>query len=364
MMTILIIDDEPSITKLLKSHIEEGIPETTCHIENDFSRSADLIASLRPDAIVLDLMEGNRSTIRPGEQYWENVWKETFRPIIIYTASDADLQPIVPPSHPFVLRIRKGSGTLAKVVDGLKEFAPAIRSMRELRNEIDAVIHTVLRDTVGGGHMPMDDPAYLLHAGRRRIAAMMDSPTITTRRDMKSWEQYLIPAIGNSPLTADLLRVSGARWDDPTAYRLILTPSCDLVKGRRNACFLTARCESVAQLVEKCQLSSKASRRKENINKIVAKALTRGEIAGLLPLPGFPGRLPNMAADLKGLEVISWDSVGSADPQGKSFDRIASIDSPFREQVAWSYLTIAARPGMPERDLESWAIELVNCLPQ
>lgn len=139
------------------------------------------------------------------------MWEKTFCPIIIYTGSEADLQPPVPANHPFVKRIQKGSGTQENVVEALKGFAPAAESVSKLREEVDAVIHKVLRDTAGEGHMPMDDASYLLLAGRRRIAATMDDPTITGSRAMASWEQYLIPAMGESPLTADVLRKRGAK---------------------------------------------------------------------------------------------------------------------------------------------------------
>jgi hypothetical protein len=360
MKTILIIEDESSVANVVKSAIEDGINGAACIIELDFSKSSSQIAIIRPDAIVLDLMEGRQSANLPGQQTWKFVWEKIFCPIIIYTGSDDDLQPPVPASHPFVKRIPKGSGSPAKVVEALKEFAPAIQAVRALREEIDAVIHRVLRDTAGEGHVPMNDPVHLLHAGRRRIAATMDDPTITSNREMASWEQYLIPAIGESPLTADLLRKRNAKWDDPTAYRLVLTPSCDLVKGRCEPTLIAACCEETARLAKKLSLSLTDGKLEKDCDKIVSKALTAGSYIGFLPLPSFPARLPIMVANLKNLDVLNYDSVGPADSNTHDFLRIASIDSPFREQVAWAFLTTVARPGMPDRDLQSWAKEILK----
>lgn len=360
MKTVLIIDDEQEIADVVKLAIEEGIRGIVCTTEVDFTKSAERITGLRPDAIVLDLMEGHQSVNLPGQQTWKSVWEKTFCPIIIYTGSDADLQPPVPESHPFIKRIQKGSGTPTEVVEALKRFAPAAESVSKLRDEVDAVIHKVLRDTAGEGHMPMSDPSHILHAGRRRIAAEMDGKTITGQRQMMSWEQYLVPAMGDSPLTADMLRKRGAQWNDPTAYRLVLTPSCDLVEGRCEPTLIAACCEGTARLAKKLSLSLAPNKLGKDADTVITKALTSGAYVGFLPLPSFPSRLPVMVANLKGLEVISWETVGPADSTTHEFLRIASIDSPFREQVAWAYLTTAARPGMPERELQPWAEEIVR----
>ena len=50
----------------------------------------------------------------------------------------------------------------------------------------------------------------------------------------------------------------------------------------------------------------------------------------------------------------------AARDSGRPFLRIASIDSPFRELVAWAYLQIACRPSLPDRDFDSWRDEIVE----
>lgn len=360
MKTVLIIDDEQPVAEVIKEAIEEGIAGAACTIELDFDKSIEIINRLRPDAIVLDLMKDHHSTDLPGLKTWKDVWDTTFCPIVIYTGWEGDIQPTVPANHPFVKLIAKGDGTLAAVVSALNGFAPAVDSVGKLRAEVDAVIHKVLRDTAGNGHMPMSDTSHLLHAGRRRVAATMDGSTLTGNRAMASWEQYLIPAMGESPLTADVLRKRKAQWDDPTAYRLVLTPSCDLVSGRCVPTLIAACCESTVRLTDKLSLSPKAAKLDDNAEKVKTRVLTPGAFEGYFPLPSLPSSIPLMAANLKNLEVINWESVGPIDSFTHEFVRAASIDSPFREQVAWAYLTTAARPGMPDRDLKSWAEDLVR----
>jgi len=360
MKTVLIFDDDQPLAETIKEAIEQGVQGSACIIEIDFGKSAERIKDVRPDAIVLDLMKGQQSSELPGEKAWKDVWDATFCPIVIYTGWEGDIQPTVPTNHPFVKLIAKGGGTLAAVVDALNGFAPAVESVNKLREEVDKVIHKVLRDTAGDGHIPLDNAHHLLHAGRRRIAAMMDDPTLIGNRAMAGWEQYLIPAMGESPLTADVIRKRCGQRDDPTAYRLVLTPSCDLVKGRCEPTLIAACCEGTARLANKLSLSLTANKQDKDAEAVISKALTAGVFAGFLPLPGFPSHFPVMVANLKGLEVIKWESVGPIDSTTHDFLRVASIDSPFREQVAWAYLTTAVRPGMPDRDLKPWAEEIVK----
>ena len=58
--------------------------------------------------------------------------------------------------------------------------------------------------------------------------------------------------------------------------------------------------------------------------------------------------MPDLLADLKNLSVIFPNEMDN-------YTRIVSIDSPFREQLSWVFVSVAGRPGMPDRDFETWA---------
>ena len=60
-----------------------------------------------------------------------------------------------------------------------------------------------------------------------------------------------------------------------------------------------------------------------------------------------------MALDLRDLELIPASDVGKDTDTGKKYERIASVDSPFREYIAWAFLQIGCRPGIPPRDMSS-----------
>jgi hypothetical protein len=358
MITILVIDDEADVGHTASDAIREAIDGVDCYNEVDFNNAANRIIELKPDAIVLDLMEGSHSANLPGQNTWQSVWEQSFFPIVIYTGWEGDLHPPVPPNHPFVKVVKKRSGSTKAVVEALKGFAPAMEAIRLLRKEVDAVIHRVLRDTAGAGATPVSDVAHLVHAGRRRIAASMDDRTLTGKRSLTSWEQYLVPAIGDSPMTADILRRRCADATDAQAYRLILTPSCDLVAGRCEKTLLTAKCVEGQMLVDVMSLNKKASKRDKSVEQCRKEALSGGVFNGYLPLPAYGNLIPSLLATLKDLEVIQYDCIGAG--EDCEYVRVASIDSPFREQIVWAYLSTTGRPGVPDRDLNSWAEQLLN----
>ena len=61
-----------------------------------------------------------------------------------------------------------------------------------------------------------------------------------------------------------------------------------------------------------------------------------------------------MAAQLRKLELLSITDEGFEGADGATYDRVASIDSPFREALSWAYLQIAGRPGLPDRNNKVW----------
>ena len=89
--------------------------------------------------------------------------------------------------------------------------------------------------------------------------------------------------------------------------------------------------------------------------RLSGTVLTQGYFETIIPFPCLKGKIPTMAANLRDLEFIPIQHIGSS----KKFLRIASVDSPFRELIAWAYLQTACRPGLPDRNFDSWRDEIV-----
>ncbi|MCK6484531.1 MAG: hypothetical protein L6R00_10410 [Phycisphaerae bacterium] len=357
MRKILIIDDDQAIIDMLTEAIGTDISTVTCLQEQDFNQAVARMESERPDAVILDLLEGPVVADPPGQRTWQSIWNGRFCPVIIYTAFGGPLTPPVPDNHPFVKLVVKGAGTQTQVIQHLQAFMPLVASIDSLHRELDLVLQRVLRDTAGAAVIPGTDATHLVHAARRRVAAFMDEKTATEGRPLFSWEQYLIPAFGDNPLTGDVLRVRTASPDDPAAYRVVLSPSCDLVAPPKITSVLLAKCCGSPAVFRALGLTGTSQK---VIDKVRDEVLTQGFRNGMLPLPSFPGRIPLIAASLKDLEVVRYDQIGPPAAEGTAYERIASIDSPFREQIAWAFLSTVARPGMPDRDLMPWARDIVT----
>ena len=54
---------------------------------------------------------------------------------------------------------------------------------------------------------------------------------------LAGWEQYLFPPVSDDILLGDVLKDAEGKDDDPTLFRVVLTPSCDLVRtdGRESS---------------------------------------------------------------------------------------------------------------------------------
>ena len=55
-----------------------------------------------------------------------------------------------------------------------------------------------------------------------------------------------------------------------------------------------------------------------------------------------------MLCNFKEIEIINFDDLD------KKFERVVSVDSPFRESIVWADIAINGRPGLPDRDCENW----------
>lgn len=342
-MRILFVDDDAS-------SVQPAIDALTGHscAVSDFDSVEAQITVFIPDLVVLDMMgsmedgEGEH-----GNRSYKNIWEKQFCPIIIYSANP-DLSSSA--DHPLVVKIQKGSNSELKISEQVKVFADGIvLGVDKIKKEINSLLQITLRDVVPHAYSNAeisDKNQTVLHMARRRIAAHLDEGCGGCGTLMP-WEQYIVPPLTKSLLFGDILRKKGANITDPASYVVVLTPSCDLDSGagRKPAeKLLYAECCAVDVLFSKAQVKKDP----ETLKKMV---LTQGFHREYYCVPEFKGVIPPMLVNLKELSFIETKKIG---PDGELV-RIASIDSPFREQLAWAYLNTACRPGVPDRDVEKWA---------
>lgn len=324
-----------------------------------------------PDLLVLDLMNGGTSDDSEGSAgngVFVSLLSEVFCPIIVYSANPALLRDCRAPS-PLMESVKKGRGASTRVKEAAARLIPAVTAVKTVRDSVNQALDCSLRQflpqyfTKGAPIKVHGDAKTYVYLARRRVAAMLDEMAADGEK-LQVWEQYLYPALGDYPLLGDLLLSTKSDVNDPGSYRLVLTPSCDLDASSRRKPkvdnILVAKCEPVTGVVAEGLRNPISKKVADKAEQGFKGALTEGLGGSAIPLPGIPGVFPDMCANLKTLELLEYSTDGTS-ISGKcggravTFRRIASVDSPFREQVAWNYQRIACRPGMPDRDIGKWA---------
>jgi CTP synthase len=365
-MRILIVDDDPKSVEPLRQEIQRRFAGTESPVIG-FKDSEQVIDIFSPHIIVLDLMQGSPLDSDPaGLQTCEHIWQKRFCPLVVYTAVPNQFADDERLRHPFVKLVTKGSGSDLDVIEHIRSYQPHVLALNEVAKEIQGTLNRALREVAGRVFDNTKDdlqiPEALTRAARRVLAAAMDEELSTGGPTLKTWEHYLCPPSGGHLLTGDIIRKREGDKGLPSNYAVVLTPSCDLVTdGKRRPRVdkvLTATCTGVERLLPDLGLNA-ATERSKCRDRLLAM-LREGHGYSCLPIAELPGEFPTMAADFRKLELISLGDIGG---EGKKYVRVASVDNPFRELVAWAYMLNAARPGLPERDFDSWVEEILVAVP-
>jgi len=366
-LRILIVDDEIKSVEPLQAELKK-LPETDVFIVG-FDTVDKAIEDHEPHIVVLDLAKGTPADQdAPGLGTYEHIWQKKFCPLVFYTAvpellGEEDLRL----KHPFVKTEKKGSGSEERVINHIRGFERHVSALDETSKEIRRALNRALKEVAPRvfknviGEAEISDA--LIRSARRRLAAGMDEELSSGGPNLRSWEHYLCPPIiTRHLLTGDILRERSGQRDDPSHYAVVLTPSCDLVSGNgrkpKVEKVLVAKCATVVRLLEDLNLDVKT--KKERCRERLLPMLRQGYGNSCLPLPELPGEFPTMAVDFRRLELIELGAIGDG---RKEYVRVASVDNPFRELVAWAYILNAARLGLPDRDFDSWVEEIIAALP-
>ncbi len=363
-LRIFIVDDKKEDVIPVQEELKSQL-DIEASIFEDFAEAKSEIAHLRPHLVILDVFRGASFAggEKAGEAVYEELWSHHFCPVIIYSAMPEALESSDGIPHPLVVKEKKGSGSELRVVESVRGLLVPITALESLRVEVDGKISRTLkllaRRILGEAGALDDRGDFLVRASRRRIAAEMDIGLETEK--LASWEHYVFPPIGDSPMLGDVLRDRNGDPNDPKTYSIILTPSCDLVRSGSRAPkvdnVLLARCADLSKLKEDIDLSLKD---KKNPRGKLLPYLRQGHTPTCLALPALPNTFPSMAAQLKVLELVDVSDIGNGNDY--QYERIASMDSPFRETVAWAYVQVTGRPGLPDRECETWADEIISRL--
>ena len=366
---VLIIEDDPSFAETLRTGLgEAGVSPIS--VEDTFGRGLSALEQRKPDVLVLDIYSGiPPDAIPEGREIWNRVWKYRFLPIVFTSAFLVpDLQ--AKTSHPLVKYVYKNDPNVdarQQVIGFVRDALPVGREVsrmwESLGEEVTQAAQAVLTDLIAVVWSDLErDPRRgerLRNAVRRRLRARMEALNAETRLPLLPWEQYIVPPFGDHLRAADILRKRDMETTNPEAFRVVLTPTCDLVASEgqpaRVTDVLTAVCVPISEFAPPARLPTKPT--SSDFEEKSRKALSPPHQGGLTALPPLLSCVPHMAVSHRRLELIKLAEIdiGSSEAgTGRPFLRVASVDSPFREQIVWAYLENAGRPGVPDRDWNTW----------
>ena len=358
---LFVDDDEQAVASAMEKLAEAGNYDPRRCDFGDFER---LARDFDPDLVVLDIMHGSPvDENATGIEIQQTIWNTHFRPVIFYTAFADHTDGVQ--VHPFHVTVQKGSGSEDNVLQTANRFLDSIKAVRAAEQALKREFPFVFRDTSLLADLAFPDPGdfdarknLLVRSARRRIAALMDDLSRHEEK-LEAWEQYICLPIGKDLVLGDVLRSKDGHHHDPRSFRIVLTPSCDLVvtptRSAKVESVLLARCAAFMQGLAPANLHN--TPKNKIVNRFPSSLLNSGYCDCIVALPELPNHIPHMVADMKKLELLTFDEIHD------QYVRVASIDSPFREMINWAYIQTAGRPGLPDRDCTKWAQSIHDSLP-
>jgi len=355
---ILIIEDnEPTIHGLIDAVKDR---KWDYRVSN-FTDAEKMIIDFDPDIIVMDWMY-DAEDAELGKPILENVLSKQFRPTIVFSAHDlSETLSEYQKNYPLINFTQKGEddSELANTIDTWVDSANAISRLRNNMNSALVESSKALITFQKMEHFPEDRVVSYMMSQR----AMQCFEEIDIGCSPPTWIQYIYPPVSKTLLVADIIRFYSSENDPnlvgaPEEYAVLLTPSCDMANGRsKDPSILIAKCcgkERFTEIRLKSTETVESDKGKEKIER-VAKELNYGYNKSFLSLPRLPNVLPLMTVDLKSLEFKPMQEIAlsfeSFCPDKHIAYRVATINSPFREQIVWAHMINSCRPGVPVRDM-------------
>lgn len=367
-MKVLIIDDNPAVVKEIRYFCVDN--DWECEVV-DFSDYSQTIYKFNPDVVVLDWKDDADSD-NAGSAILDEIIKDNFRPVIVFSA----IEPTIPEikatkNKSLVYRFTKEDEKV--VTDLLEKLNPFIISINDTRKQMsNALIESTkaIHNFIEVGTTPSQDIVkYMLN----QRTSQFFNKELFERDNPPAWIQYEYPPVLEHFVVADILRKVSDEMDvnsigKPEEYAIILTPTCDLARAKETASvMITTGGESRANFCKDFYLS-----KDEDISSVTGKSkhedmrrlLTQGTHASKVAIPELKNKIPYMCFNLKKVEIVLNSEIAvnefDIDAAKHKYYRIATINSPYREQLVWAYMNTACRPGVPERDYLEWAEGMIS----
>jgi len=372
---VLVVDDEDEICRQIKEHYTGWEHSSNLlHVETltDFTQAMNMIERQRFDLLIIDVFKG--PPIEAGEaagiDVFERIKSKRFMPVIFYTALPASVGDI---QNPLVKVAEKSGEAFSSLDQKVKEYleAPLMRIIRELNRHVDETIRSYLWDFVPDHwdeFLKSKDDAALAYLLCRRLADSLDingadrlasglnpqnaaAARCVAEQKAHPLRYYILPPSGGECRTGDVIKKPAQQG--PSSYYLVLTPWCDLIdhpgKPKKAEHVLLVRCILLEDFTEYNEWTRKgappsAKTRLESLIGTPDKEPEGRQRGRYFFLPGVLG-LPDLVVDFQ-------QSCTEKVDQLSSYERIATLDSPFCESVMACFTRFIGRIGKPDLDIE------------
>ena len=364
---LLFVDDEPKFCDEVKQYLEDehlGSPNEKMSVKTltDFNKALEALEQHRFDLLILDVRLGLHDEFpeeEVGIKTLEEIQQRRFVPVIFYTG----LPRLVQEHQTSIIQVVRKSEGLPRLLEVVKNIfdTPLPTVNRALIKHLE----TVQRDYMWGfvaqheaEFINTSDRTALAYLLARRLAMSLSGPGIEQLSQdlgdstefsldegrVHPMQYYVMPPVEISPLTGDLYRVRIGQQDQ---YWVLLTPSCDLVKGREKAKWvLMAPCVLLTEEQEYQDWHDNPSNtKKKKLKSLLGNNRSNGhQPERFYFLPGALD-LPEMVVDFQ--QVVTLPRV-----QLESWDQVASLDSPFAEALLTRFTRYFGRLGTPDLDID------------
>lgn len=358
-MNLLLIEDKPDNVKDIQYNYEEK--EWDVKVV-DFKNALNYIEETKPDIIVMDWKDDLDNNLQAGEPIFE---KTKDKPIIIFSALATALslnEELC--MNPFIEKIPKGDEQeVIHKIDEWEKYLNLVSEVKKQINEATTIMMASLKPVIKLGNGYPGDAVVKFMLNKQ--ASEFFNSKLTEESKNPTWTQYLYPSSAKTLLVADILK---SKVDEK--YFVVLTPSCDMARVKKigDTNVLVAECENEKNFHSYVRPKAGASEQKikehkEHVDK-VSMMLSYGYNKGKVSLPELPKIFPYLTINLKKLSFIKLSEISLSSlltEKGEfNYFRIASVNSPYREQIVWAHMVNSCRPGVPDRDYESWAEAIIK----
>lgn len=369
-LKVLIVEDEDAVGSLLENAISQrltGLAHSPIVQRcRSISQSQAALEDFRPHIVTLDLKDDSTDDVAAGKPAWDFIRDKHFCPVVFFSAN-ALPEGFPDGTDPFAQYLNKNESDAGDVAATIEAFIPHVIGLEHIRLEVESryaqSLQKVSRLIWKSEAEVIARTQALIRVTRRRLAATLEHP-LGEETNIKAWEQFIYPPTDEGHLcTGDVVFRRGGNKSNASDFRVILTPPCDLVPGQNAISdVLLGKCLSVknAEVLRRANIHLADAISPKQSEKLAEK-LVKDEIAGLKVIPKLSDLWPTMVLDFKALELVQRTSIALSPESANgasTFERIASMDSPFREALSWRFMQTAGRPGTPDADRTALETEI------